>query len=585
MEPVRLVIWDLDGVFWHGTLAEEGARPRPETREIVAELARRGIMSAICSKNDFARAEAELRAQGVWDYFIFPSIDWTPKGARIAALVQAVQLRPESVLFIDDEPANLAEARHCLPSLQVAGQELISSLLYHPLFAGKPDPGLARLAHYKTLQQRHGAAAQAGGDNHAFLRESGIELRIEHDIEPHIGRAVELINRTNQLNFTKNRLPEDESQARMELRRLITQFDTLPGLVSLRDRYGDYGFIGFFCVTGRGDTARLRHFCFSCRVLNLGVEHFIYRLLGRPKIAAVDETVEALPAGPPEIDWITLSGGGITGQEAPSRPKRIDRLVVRGSCNLDALSHYLAPLAHEVRRELNPARLGRQFRIDTSMLFGKIFNPPAPAVKAALESLGYIERDWISAMAQPVAPGSRNVWVLGFWADAYLYFYKHKQLDITIPFLAEGDGHAVSDVNFLPPEHVASYFTHAPNRAAYEALKENFWGVGPAFEDIMRPVLETLAVAARDKAHVIIILPPEHWRGLNDDRPHPRQAEIRFNRLVRDILGAQPGISLVEFGAFIPENAAYETELHYDRLVYARVAAHVIGLIEAHFPP
>jgi len=53
-EAVRLVIWDLDQTFWHGTLTEGGVRLRSDAEVIVHTLAARGIMSSICSKNDVA---------------------------------------------------------------------------------------------------------------------------------------------------------------------------------------------------------------------------------------------------------------------------------------------------------------------------------------------------------------------------------------------------------------------------------------------------------------------------------------------------------------------------------------------------
>ncbi len=584
MEPVRLVIWDLDGVFWRGTLTEEGARPRPEVVQIVIELARRGIMNAVCSKNDFATAEAELRAQGAWDYLVFPSIDWTPKGPRIAALVEAVQLRPETILFIDDLPANLAEAQHFMPGLQVAGPELIPFLLTHPLFTGKPDPELARLAQYKLLQQRQQAAVQAGGDNLVFLRASNIELRIEYDVEAHIDRAIELINRTNQLNFTKNRLPEDQEAARGALRALITKFDMLSGLVSLQDRYGDYGFIGFFCIEGRGVTGVLKHFCFSCRVLNLGVEHFIYRKLNRPRLTLAAGTTENLAAGPATIDWICLASGAALLAPAPEA-KILDRLVLRGGCDLNAMSHYLQPLAQEFYCEFNTARDSRQFRIDTVMFLDTIFNSPPPETQAALESIGYIAKDWTSAVALPVVPGAKTVWVLSFWTDAFLYLNKHKQLDLTMPFLLEdSDPQALADVNFLAPEKIAAHLTHDHHRAAYAALKQNFWGVGPAFEDVVRPALETLAAAAEGKAYVIIVLAPESWRYERGSALMPRPQEAQLNNWMRATLGAYANIGLVNFGDFVPEDATYGSLFHYDRLVYARAAEHIIGLIKTRFP-
>jgi predicted enzyme involved in methoxymalonyl-ACP biosynthesis len=96
-EPIRLVIWDLDDTFWHGTLAEGGMAYRQDLHDAVITLARRGIISSICSKNDAARVQAELQARLIWDYFVLASIDWTAKGPRLAALIEAVQLRPETV--------------------------------------------------------------------------------------------------------------------------------------------------------------------------------------------------------------------------------------------------------------------------------------------------------------------------------------------------------------------------------------------------------------------------------------------------------------------------------------------------------
>jgi predicted enzyme involved in methoxymalonyl-ACP biosynthesis len=77
-EAVRLIVWDMDESFWRGTLSEGGVTWRDDTHAIVVELARRGIMSSICSKNDFDAARAVLAEHGAWDYFIFPSIDWSP---------------------------------------------------------------------------------------------------------------------------------------------------------------------------------------------------------------------------------------------------------------------------------------------------------------------------------------------------------------------------------------------------------------------------------------------------------------------------------------------------------------------------
>src|SRR5262245_31678021 len=104
IERVRLVIWDLDETFWRGTLTEGGVEYLQAHHDIVVQLARRGVISSICSRNNHSQVEALLREAGLWDYFVFPSIDWTAKGPRLRALVEAVQLRPATVMFIDDNP-------------------------------------------------------------------------------------------------------------------------------------------------------------------------------------------------------------------------------------------------------------------------------------------------------------------------------------------------------------------------------------------------------------------------------------------------------------------------------------------------
>lgn len=246
-ENVRLVIWDLDETFWEGTLTEGGIKQYSQANhDIVIELALRGIMSSICSKNDHETVWAILEQRGIAEYFVFPSISWEPKGVRIARIIQNMQLRPETVLFIDDNPNNRAEAAAMVAGLQVAAETIIPSLLDDPRFKGKDDRQLSRLSQYKLLEQKKRDEESADGSNEEFLRSCDIKVFIDYDVEANIDRAIELINRTNQLNFTKKRLPEDLGRARSILTRDIINFSRQAGLVRVSDKYGDYGYVGFF---------------------------------------------------------------------------------------------------------------------------------------------------------------------------------------------------------------------------------------------------------------------------------------------------------------------------------------------------
>jgi FkbH-like protein len=578
MEPVRLIIWDLDGVFWHGTLAEEGAVARPENVQHVIALAKRGIMSAVCSKNDFSRAQAELQAQGAWDYLIFPSIDLTPKGARIAQLVAAVQLRPETILFIDDQPANLAEARAAVPGLQVAGPEIIPYLAHHPLLQGKPDPELTRLAHYRLLQQRQSGVARTGGDNLAFLRASNIRLRVEYDVEAHLDRAIELINRTNQLNFTKSRLPENIEEARGKLREALSRFDVFAGLVRVVDDYGDYGIVGFYCGSIWYGARTLTHFCFSCRIMNMGIEAYIYQRIGSPALKIVGD-VAGDPFAPGPFDWITVLEDEAQAQTAA--PARLaDRLILRGGCDLQALAHYLAPRAGAVEEEFNLRRNGRPYRIDHCLLLPHVFSPPEGETRAAMEAIGYRQSDWTSALATP-RPEERQVWIFSFWTDDFAQLYKHQRLDLTLPFLAEGDPRATHDLTRFSAEDMRGIMTQDENFAAWQALMQNFWCVGPLFDDLARPAIERMmAAAVAQDAFVIIILAPESWCYKADALPITRHRAARVNEWLR---AAAPAAVFVNMQDFTAPDTAYPDMLHYDRLVYQRAATHIAELMAARF--
>src|SRR5439155_20413555 len=124
-ETVRLVVWDLDETFWKGTLSEGGITFCGENRDIVIALAERGIVSTVCSKNDFEAVRDVLKTHEVWDYFILPSVNWEPKGPRLQSLIETIQLRPETVMLIDDNPMNRNEALFFVPGIQVADETVI----------------------------------------------------------------------------------------------------------------------------------------------------------------------------------------------------------------------------------------------------------------------------------------------------------------------------------------------------------------------------------------------------------------------------------------------------------------------------
>jgi FkbH-like protein len=329
---LKLVIWDLDDTLWKGTLSEGEVVLSPDHAEIVRTLNRRGIVSSICSKNDFEAARIRLQSEDLWDQFVFPSINWSPKGARVAQIIRDMQLRAPNVLFIDDNFGNVQEALYYVPELQVADVEVLPRLLSLPQAAGKNDQQLTRLEQYRVLQRKASDRDLDTGSNEDFLRSCDIRVELTRATHKDTARLLELINRSNQLNFTKSRMTEQE------LRGLLTEDDRDTRYVRVRDRYGDYGVCGFYSLTN----GRLTDFVFSCRILNMGVEQWLHAHLSSPEISIAGEVASSLETSRP-VDWITEVDGSLQGAAAPAERtvRSSSRVLLKGGCDLFTLNGFL----------------------------------------------------------------------------------------------------------------------------------------------------------------------------------------------------------------------------------------------------
>lgn len=328
MENIRLVVWDLDETFWKGTLSEGPVHIPSENIQIIKELTNRGIINSICSKNDFEPVKIELEKSGLWDYFVFPKISWDAKGPQVKAIVDQIKLRPETILFIDDNSTNLEEVKFFVPNINVSGPEIITSILDDEHFKGKDDSSHSRLKQYQILEKKAKDEIKYA-DNHEFLRHSNIRVVINYDCDNMIDRIWELNQRTNQLNFTKNRVDVEE------IKRIIDSKDYKCATVSVSDNYGQYGIVGFFAL----NQEKLEHFYFSCRTIGLGIEQYVYAQIGFPEIDIVGNVATSLIKDYCP-DWINMKDSEKT-ESVLSKIKTDSKILMMGGCDLEQTAFYL----------------------------------------------------------------------------------------------------------------------------------------------------------------------------------------------------------------------------------------------------
>jgi FkbH-like protein len=277
-KDVKCVIWDLDNTLWDGVVLESpDVRLKPHIREIIEVLDHRGILHSIASKNDHDLAMGKLRAFGLDDYFLAPEIGWNAKSVSIRRIAETLNLGPDSFLFVDDQPFELAEVGASLPEVRCLDAALYRDLPAFPALEPRfitVDSARRRIMYREQLVREESEEAWQG-PHEDFLASLGIVLTVTHATPDDLRRAEELTIRTNQLNATGRTYSHDDLQA------LLESPDHELLICELTDRFGCHGKIGLALLQHDADAVRLRLLLMSCRVMSHGAGSALLSLIMR----------------------------------------------------------------------------------------------------------------------------------------------------------------------------------------------------------------------------------------------------------------------------------------------------------------
>ncbi|MGO9973784.1 MAG: HAD-IIIC family phosphatase [Solirubrobacteraceae bacterium] len=292
--PRKGLITDLDDTLWAGLLGEVGVEQIAWTldgghqrhglyQQFLASLASTGVMVAAVSRNDpamielaFARADLLLPADCV-----FPlQAGWGPKSQAIERILETWNVSSASVVFVDDSPLDLDEARAALPGLETMlfptdDDDLPAFLtrlreLFGKQVASSEDE--LRLASVRAGSSYRRDAARTGAGADEFLAQ--VNGCVEFSCaDTRRLRALELINKTSQFNLNGGRLTE------RELQRALDEREMQLVSASYADRYGPLGVIAALLLERRESDLVIRTWVMSCRALSRRIEHHCLRFV------------------------------------------------------------------------------------------------------------------------------------------------------------------------------------------------------------------------------------------------------------------------------------------------------------------
>ncbi len=282
----KCLVLDLDNTLWGGIVGDDGAAaleigetPRGQAfvdfQRYLKALARRGVLLAVCSKNDEknAREPFEKRpemALHLDDFAAFVA-NWEDKATGLRAIARKLNLGLDAVAFADDSAGERELVRRFCPEVAVVDlpedpadycRTLDALRLFETVSVSSEDRG--RVAHFAAEAARTALSREAP-DLASFLR--GLEMRAEtrRFQEGAVARLAQLINKTNQFNLTTRRTTE------AEVRALMTDAAAWTLSVRLADRLGDFGLISAVVARKRGEDFEIETWLMSCRVLGRDV--------------------------------------------------------------------------------------------------------------------------------------------------------------------------------------------------------------------------------------------------------------------------------------------------------------------------
>ena len=285
----KALVLDLDNTLWGGVIGDDGiegialgqgsalGEAHLAVQSYARALARRGIILAVCSKNDDATARAPFERHP--DMLLrLPDIacfiaNWTDKATNLRTIATQLNIGLDSLVFLDDNPAERAIIRRELPMVAVPelpddpaayAATLAAAGYFEAVNLTAEDR--TRGAQYQANAQRDAARAEAATDMEGYLRSLNMELRWSRFDRLGLTRIVQLVNKTNQFNLTTRRTTEAETLALMH-------DPTAFGLqLRLLDQFGDNGVIAILSGRLHDGALRIETWLMSCRVLGRGVE-------------------------------------------------------------------------------------------------------------------------------------------------------------------------------------------------------------------------------------------------------------------------------------------------------------------------
>lgn len=289
--PRKVLALDLDNVLWGGVIGEDGlsgirighdfpGNIYRRIQQFALSIRSRGVLLVLLSKNNLADVEAAFAALPHMpirlDDFAAIRVNWREKHENLRDIAAELNLGLDSFVFVDDQPFEREQMAFNLPQVSVLNitedpLRILEALLHTRHFdAYRTSAEDRNRSDEYAMQRLRRGLEQSTADAGEFLRSLSLVATVDRVRESSIGRAVQMLAKTNQFNASTRRHTE------ADLRALIASGGILL-TVAVHDRFGDQGIAGLLIACPEPENkVFVDTFLLSCRVIGRGVEDVLW---------------------------------------------------------------------------------------------------------------------------------------------------------------------------------------------------------------------------------------------------------------------------------------------------------------------
>ena len=289
----KCLVLDLDHTLWGGIIGDDGAdaitlgpgNPMGEAyqdfQRYIKALKESGIILAICSKNNEKIAlEGLLHENSILseDDFSILKINWDPKSKNIVEIAEQLNIGLDSMVFIDDNPAERDIVRSQVPEIVVPEVEAnpmsyiqaLDKEGYFSISSSLSKEDVNRVKYYIDNVKRDNQKLKFS-DYGDYLKSLEMEAEIFSVSEKNIERVTQLVNKTDQFNLTTKRYTRNEIESF-----LGRGDDSISLCARLGDKYGDNGLVSIIFGSIKNNILHVDLWVMSCRVINRQLEFALF---------------------------------------------------------------------------------------------------------------------------------------------------------------------------------------------------------------------------------------------------------------------------------------------------------------------